>query len=176
MRKLSIIFLLIALISCGNEPNREEPKKKIDNKALGQSLEKANRYLVAEEEEEIENYIKRHKLNMTSTGTGLRYQVIKGGDGRQIENGDLVTLQYELYSITDDLVYSSQNDGEKKFVVGNGEAETGLHELMPLLNVGTVVKAILPSHLAYGLTGDQRQIGQRNTLIYNIKVVKAEKL
>lgn len=176
MRKISIIFLLVALLSCGNESDKEVPQKKIDNKALGQSLEKANRYLVAEEEEEIENYIKRHKLNMTSTGTGLRYQIIKLGEGRQIENGDLVTLQYELYSITDDLIYSSKTDGEKKFVVGNGEVETGLHELLPLLNVGTVVKAILPSHLAYGLTGDQRQIGQRNTLIYNIKVVEAGKL
>ena len=174
MRRISILLLLIALFSCSNEPGQKVNEKKVDNKALGQSLEKANRYLVAEEEEEIDNYVRRHNLDMTETGTGLRYQIVKEGEGRQIGRGDLVTLQYDLFSITDDLIYSSKTEGEKKFVVASGEAETGLHELMPLLKVGSVVKAILPSHLAYGLTGDQQQIKQRNTLIYHIKVVSAE--
>ncbi len=176
MRKLLFLMLFFVFFSCGNEGSHNEPVKKVNHKELGSSLEKVNRYLVNEEEGEIDSYVKRHKLDMTQTGTGLRYQIVKDGEGRQIENGDLVTLQYELFSITDDLIYSSQNDGEKKFVVGNGEAETGLHELMPLLKVGTIVKAVLPSHLAYGLTGDQHQIKQRNTLIYNIKVIKADKI
>lgn len=174
MRKLVPILLLFALFSCGNGQTNDRPVPKTDNKALGESLEKANRYLVAEEEEEIDNYVRRHKLDMTETGTGLRYQIVKEGDGRQIAKGDIVTLQYDLFSITDDLIYSSKTEGEKKFVVGSGEAETGLHELMPLLKVGTVVKAILPSHLAFGLTGDQQQIKQRNTLVYHIKVVGIE--
>jgi len=174
MRKMTILLFLYVAFACSNGQNNETTAKTVDNKALGQSLEKANRYLIAEEEEEIENYVRRHKLDMIKTGTGLRYQIMKHGDGKQVEHGQLVTLQYDLLTITDDLVYSSKTDGEKRFVVGNGEAESGLHELMPLLHVGDVVKAILPSHLAYGLTGDQRQITQYNTLVYNIKVISAE--
>ena len=74
MRRISILLLLIALFSCSNEPSQNVNQKKVDNKALGQSLEKANRYLVAEEEEEIDNYVKRHNLDMTETGTADRYR------------------------------------------------------------------------------------------------------
>lgn len=174
MRKISILLLLFIAFACGDGQNNATPAKPIDNKALSESLEKANRYLIAEEEEEIENYVRRHKLDMVKTGTGLRYQIKQHGDGKQVEHGQLVTLQYDLLTITDDLVYSSKTDGEKRFVVGNGEVESGLHELMPLLHVGDVVKAILPSHLAYGLTGDQNKIQQYTTLVYNIRVVSAE--
>ena len=174
MKKLLVILLVFAFCSCGSRPENDKPVPKTDNKALGKSLEKANRYLVAEEEEEIDNYVRRHNLSMTATGTGLRYQIVSEGKGRQIEPGDMVTLQYDLFTITDDLIYSSNTDGVKRFVVSSGDAESGLHELMPLLKEGDVAKAILPSHLAYGLTGDQRQIKQHNTLVYHIKVVKVE--
>lgn len=174
MRKLLVFILLFVTFSCGNRQINETPSKPVDNKALSESLEKANRYLIAEEEEEIENYVRRHKLDMIKTGTGLRYQIMQHGNGKQVEHGQLVTLQYDLLTITDDLVYSSKTDGEKRFMVGNGEVESGLHELMPLLHVGDVVKAILPSHLAYGLTGDQNRIQQYTTMVYNIKVVNAE--
>ena len=134
-------------------------------------MEKANRYLLNEEEEDIENYVKRHDLTMTSTGTGLRYQILKQGSEKKIEKGEQVTLEYELHSIAGDLIYSSENDGVKSFVVGEGTVESGLDEAMTYLHRGDVAKLIIPFHLGYGLHGDDNRILEYATLVYTIKIL-----
>ena len=167
--KYLILMLLLALFSCDNN----EPKQQlsITKSEMKNSMEKANRYLLNEEEEDIENYVKRHDLTMTSTGTGLRYQILKQGSEKKIEKGEQVTLEYELHSIAGDLIYSSENDGVKSFVVGEGTVESGLDEAMTYLHRGDVAKLIIPFHLAYGLHGDDDKIPEYATLVYTIKII-----
>ena len=167
--KYLIPLLLIAFLACGEKtPKQQNPVSKSEMK---NSMEKANRYLLNEEEEDIANYIKRHGLEMTSTGTGLRYQIMKQGSNKRIEKGERVTLEYELHSIAGDLIYSSDNDGVKSFVVGEGGVESGLEEAMNYLHRGDVAKLIIPYHLAYGLHGDDNRIPEYATLVYTIKII-----
>ncbi len=167
--KYLILMLLLTLFSCDNNaPKQQSPITKSDMK---NSMEKANRYLLNEEEEDIENYVKRHDLTMTSTGTGLRYQILKQGSEKKIEKGEQVTLEYELHSIAGDLIYSSENDGVKSFVVGEGTVESGLDEAMTYLHRGDLAKLIIPFHLAYGLHGDDDKIPEYATLVYTIKII-----
>ena len=167
--KYLILMLLLVLFSCDEKkPKQQLPVTKSEMK---NSMEKANRYLLNEEEEDIENYVKRHGLTMTSTGTGLRYQILKQGSEQRIEKGERVTLEYELHSIAGDLIYSSENDGVKSFVVGEGAVESGLDEAMTYLHHGDVAKLIIPFHLAYGLHGDDDKIPEYATLVYTIKVI-----
>ena len=164
-----ILLLLLAFFACGEKtPKQQNPVSKSEMK---NSMETANRYLLNEEEEDIANYIKRHGLEMTSTGTGLRYQILKQGSEKRIEKGEKVTLEYELHSIAGDLIYSSDNDGVKSFVVGEGSVESGLEEAMTYLHRGDVAKLILPFHLAYGLHGDDNHIPEYTTLVYTIKII-----
>ena len=168
--KYLILMLLLVLFSCDEKkPKQQLPVTKSEMK---NSMEKANRYLLNEEEEDIENYVKRHGLTMTSTGTGLRYQILKQGSDKRIEKGERVTLEYELHSIAGDLIYSSENDGVKSFVVGEGAVESGLDEAMTYLHYGDAAKLIIPYHLAYGLHGDDDQIPEYATLVYTIKVIE----
>ena len=169
--KIWLLILLIALVSCDHTP---ETKKKVDNQQLKESLEKVNRYLVKDENEEIDHYVKRHGLEMTATGTGLRYVILKQGQGRKVEAGNTVTLEYELTSITGDLIYSSEKDGVKRFVVGGGPVESGLDEAVRYMHLGDVAKVIIPSHLAFGLPGDNNEITNRMTLVYLIKIVNIQ--
>lgn len=134
-------------------------------------METANRYLLNEEEEEIDRYVKRHGFEMVSTGTGLRYQILKQGSDKQIESGQMVSLEYELHSLTGELIYSSEKEGIKRFIVGDGSVETGLDEAMTHLHYGDVAKVIIPFHLAYGLHGDDRSIPEYATLVYTIKII-----
>lgn len=167
--KYLMLLLLIAFLACGEKtPKQQNPVSKSEMK---NSMETANRYLLNEEEEDIANYIKRHGLEMTSTGTGLRYQILKQGSEKPIEKGEKVTLEYELHSIAGDLIYSSDNDGVKSFVVGEGSVESGLEEAMNYLHRGDVAKLILPFHLAYGLHGDDKCIPEYTTLVYTIKII-----
>ena len=166
--KYLILMLLIALFSCG-EKTQKQPAPVTKNE-MKSSMEKANRYLLNEEEGDIEHYVKRHGLSMTKTGTGLRYQILKQGSEQNIEKGEQVTLEYELHSIAGDLIYSSENDGVKTFIVGEGGVESGLDEAMTYLHRGDVAKLIIPFHLAYGLHGDDDKIPEYATLVYTIKI------
>ena len=167
--KYLILLMSFSVFSCGEKtPEPLEPLSKSDMKS---SMENANRYLLNEEEEDIANYIRRHGLEMTSTGTGLRFQILKQGSEQRIEKGEKVTLQYELSSIAGEMIYSSDNDGVKSFVVGDGTVESGLDEAMTYLHRGDVAKLILPFHLGYGLHGDNNLIPEYATLVYTIKII-----
>ena len=167
--KYLILMLLLVSFSC--DEKNPTPSQPITKGEMKSSMEKANRYLLNEEAEDIENYVKRHGLNMTTTGTGLRYQILKQGSEQKIEKGEVVTLEYELHSIAGDLIYSSENDGVKSFIVGEGTVESGLDEAMTYLHRGDVAKLIIPFHLGYGLHGDDNRIPEYATLVYTIKII-----
>ena len=167
--KYLVLLLLLAVFSCQEKP--KQPTTPVTKNEMKNSMETANRYLLNEEEEDIANYIKRHGLEMVSTGTGLRYQVIKQGSDKRIEKGEKVTLDYELRSIAGDLFYSSEHDGVKSFVVGEGGVESGLDEAMSYLHRGDEAKLIIPFHLAYGLHGDDNRIPEYATLVYTIRII-----
>lgn len=167
--KYLIFMLLLAFVSCGEKPQKQA--EILSKSEMKSSMEKANRYLLNEEETDIENYIKRHGLAMTSTGTGLRYQILKQGSEQKIGKGERVTLEYELHSIAGDLIYSSENEGVKDFVVGEGAVESGLDEAMTYLHRGDVAKLIIPFHLGFGLHGDDDRIPEYATLVYTIKII-----
>lgn len=170
----NIIFvctIFMTMLSCSDANNKQEIVKNIDNQELDKSLEKANRYMLLQESELINDYIVRHKLEVVQTGTGLRYQIVKEGEGEYIKKGDKVTLAYELRLLSGDLIYSSENDGYKTFLVGKGGVESGLEEAILKLRKNSVAVMILPSHLAHGLLGDGDRIPPKAALVYKIKVI-----
>ena len=170
-----ISFLLVfILFSCdGNDKVNQNyiDKQNVTKKDINESLEKANRYLLIQEAELIDDYIERHDLNVFQTGTGLRYQIHNHGDGVLIKDGDIVTLEYEVRLLNGILIYSSKNDGSKTFLVGRGGVESGLEEAILKLCKNSVATLILPAHLAHGLIGDGNKVPPRATLVYKLKVI-----
>ena len=176
--KYAVFILFLILFSCkeqdrgGYVVNNEKgvSEKEVKEKIL----EKANRYLLIRENEDIDNYVKRHNWNVTKTGTGLRYEIYEKGNGKKVKKGDIVTLEYKMFLITGDMIYSSDSLGPKTFKVGYGGVETGLEELVLYLHEGDKVHAILPSHLAYGLKGDLKKIPKKATIIYDLQLVNVK--
>lgn len=170
MKKFLIIVLLVLLVvSCHEKPQTVTP---VSDTELKESLEKANRYLANDEEEDIENYVRRHQWDMVSTGTGLRYEIVQQGEGPLIQTNQEVALEYVLYDIYGDVVYSSDTDGVMRFVVGRGAEVVGLDEAVRHLHRGDLAHVIVPSHLGYGLLGDQKKVPSRATLIYMLKIIE----
>ncbi|MBR4913034.1 MAG: FKBP-type peptidyl-prolyl cis-trans isomerase [Bacteroidales bacterium] len=168
--KYLIFIVLLSLLACHQKPKQPVEKAPLDK--MKQSMEVANRYLVKDEEQDIAHYIERHGIAMQATGTGLRYAILKQGGQELLQEGDVVGVEYELRSIAGDLFYSSEQEGIKRFRVGDGSVESGLDEAMHHLHYGDVAKVIIPSHLAYGLHGDDRNIPEFSTLIYTIKIIE----
>ncbi len=175
MRQTFAIYLIIILL--GSFSACYTPEKPITDEQNLQSQSKkslvvANQYLTRTEDEEIENYINRHQLKVVSTGSGLRYSILKEGDGPRPKRGDIVTLNYKTRLITGDVIYSSDELGPMVFEVGKGGVETGLEEAILHMYLGDQAVIILPSHLAFGLLGDQKKIPPRATVIYEIEFIK----
>ena len=172
-KTIVIVFcaILVLLASCQEQP---KPVTIPSDAQLKESLEKANRYLANDEEEDIQNYVRRHQWEMVSTGTGMRYQIVKAGNGPLIEPGQRVTMDYVLYDIFGDVVYSSDNDGVIQFVVGQGGVVAGVDEAVRHLHRGDVAHVIVPSHLGYGLLGDQKSVPSRATLIYTLTIIEVQ--
>lgn len=162
-----LLFLILILnASCNNQPAVEE--KQFDERKYEEPFVKANKQAVATEDEQIDFYIKRHKWKMNKTGSGLRYAIYKNGDGRKAETGLIAVMDYSVKLITGVEIYSSAKDGLKEFLIGKGGVESGLEEGILLLRVGDHAKFIIPSHLGYGLLGDQNLVPPKSTLIYDV--------
>ena len=168
---IAFLVLLVLMLSCSEKPQQVTPPS---DDELKESLERANRYLANDEEEDIQNYVERHQWNMVSTGTGLRYQIVRAGNGPLIQPGQQVAIEYVLFDIFGDAVYSSETEGLMRFVVGQGGVVDGIDEAVRHLHQGDIAHVIVPSHLGYGLVGDQKSIPGRATLIYTLKIIEVK--
>ena len=128
-----------------------------------------NQKILELENENIELFLKRYKWNMKQTDTGLRYEITNKGTGKNISVGETVTLEYRTFLLNGKEVYNSNDDGEKQFTVEKSEEVAGLHEAVQLMNRGAEARLIIPSHLAYGASGDGYRIKPYQTIIMKIK-------
>ncbi len=175
--QIKIIFPLLVLVSfllsCNND--KVAPPKQINAEKLKKPLEKANVHMVKVENEEIEDYIRRHEWSMITTGTGLRYLIYKNGQGIKAISGDVVKINYKVNLINGVDCYSSKDDGPLEFATDKADVINGLEEAILLMREGDKAKVIIPSHLAYGLLGYEKKVPKRATLIYDIEVLKVMK-
>ena len=129
-----------------------------------------NKKIVQWESEEIDLFLKRYGWNTTQTGTGLRIEILEPGEGDLFKEGDRVSLDYQTFLLSGEMVYSSDKDGAKEFTVGRSEEITGLHEAMQLLRPGATARLVIPSHLAYGVAGDGDKIKGRVPVAMRVRV------
>ena len=165
---LTITFL--AFLSCqGKQENVN-----IDYNKIKEPLINANKQSVDMENKQIEGYIKRRGWDMKETGTGLRYMIYEQGKGERAEIGKIAKVHYEVSLINGTTCYSTKNKEPEEFLIGMDQVESGLHEGITYLQEGDKAKLILPSHLAYGLIGDQDKIPSKATIIYDIHLIEVK--
>jgi len=165
---LSIFFLLFVLgwMSCYNVENTTVKKNK---KPLTQKqLIVLNRKLLRQEKREIDAFVKAKHWKMKVSGTGLRYQILEKGKGAKAHIGQIAGIHYSIELFDGQKVYS----GTKSFKIGYGNVENGLEEGILLLKKGDEARFILPSHLAYGLSGDGNKIPPHTPIIYYVELLE----
>jgi FKBP-type peptidyl-prolyl cis-trans isomerase FkpA len=162
--------LMLMMVSCGTEPVRAPSTNHF--RVMDDSVITYNKGIVTTEDRQIGDFISRYKWNMKTSPTGLRYLIYKTSNGKQAVKGQMVTINYTARLLNGDLAYSSMEEGPKTFQVGHSDVERGLDEGILLLRVGERAKFILPSHLAFGVLGDQNRIPQNATLVYDVELIK----
>lgn len=170
------IFILLILLSACKEKTPTgivitPTQEKVEEES---PLLRGNRKMVALENEEIDLFVKRYGWNMVKTGTGLRYEIVKQGTGDFLKEGDDVELKFSTLFLTGDTIYTSKEFGNKKFTINKTDEIVGLHEAMFYLKKGAVAKLIIPSHLAYGISGDGDQIFGQHALVMYIELLNSK--
>ncbi len=159
---------LFFLSSCDTSTIHEKPIDPIEYK---EPLINANQELVATEKQDIHNYMDRHGWKMTETGSGLHYMIYQQGYGDPVQEGKVIRYNYETGLLTGKTCYRSEENGPREFLVGQGGVESGLEEAVLLLREGDRVKIIIPSHLAFGLLGDEDCIPKKAVVVYDLEIV-----
>ena len=167
MRILVGVIVLYSCFSCSNYGNEQE---EMNQHQIKEVLIDANKVAAEQESLQIDGYVNRRKLEVITTGTGLRYQIYFKGEGKKAEPGMKAVISYEMSLIDGRVIYSTKEVGVEEFTIGNDRVESGLHEGICYMNVGDKAKIIIPSHLAHGLVGDFKKIPVRSTVIYDIEL------
>lgn len=166
--RFSIISLtIIFFISCTED--RQKPAK-VDAQLLKEQLVDANKEAAEIESTQIDGYVKRRKLDVTKSATGLRYVIYHDEGGEVVRDEQIAVVEYTVSLLNGKECYNTA-EGPEEFTVGHDYVESGLHEGIKHLSVGDEAIMIIPSHLAHGLAGDFEKIPIRSTVVYDIKLV-----
>ena len=121
-----------------------------------------------------ESEAKMEKLaaGFEKTESGLRYQFIQKGDGKQAEAGKTVSVHYEG-SLESGKVFDSSYPRKKpiEFKLGVGQVIEGWDEGIALLKVGDKARFVIPSDLGYGPAGAGGAIPPNATLIFDVELM-----
>lgn len=121
-----------------------------------------------------ESEAKMEKLaaGFEKTDSGLRYQFIQKGNGKQAEAGKTVAVHYEG-SLENGKVFDSSYPRKKpiEFKLGIGQVIEGWDEGIALLQVGDKARFVIPSDLAYGSRGAGGAIPPNAILIFDVELM-----
>ena len=144
-----LFFIHIIFFSC-REPAPQVPANKLPEDSFSKELMELNREFAELEDSEINHYIDSLNLDMQKTSTGLRYRIVKNGDGNFPQKGDKVIFEYAIRLLDNTKCVESTM---KTIVLGKGAIENGIEEAIKLLKVCGKGEFIIPSHLAFGMSG-----------------------
>ena len=107
---------------------------------------------------------------MTTTASGLQYEVMKKGDGPKPVPTDRVNVHYHG-TLLSGKVFDSSVDRGQPIAFGVQEVIKGWTEALQLMPVGSKWKLFIPSEIAYGANGAGGDIGPNETLIFEVELL-----
>lgn len=110
------------------------------------------------------------KPGVTTTTSGLQYEVMKEGTGAKPTAADNVTTHYHGTLLDGTIFDSSVDRGEPVTFPVTGVIP-GWTEALQLMSVGSKWKLYLPSNLAYGEQGAGPNIGPNTPLIFEVELL-----
>jgi len=113
------------------------------------------------------------KDGVTTTASGLQYEVLKQGDGAKPTAADKVTVHYRGTLLDGTEFDSSYSRGEPITFPLNGVIK-GWTEGVQLMQVGSKFKFYIPSDLAYGSQGAGARIEPDSTLVFEVELLGIE--
>ncbi|MDE6191225.1 MAG: FKBP-type peptidyl-prolyl cis-trans isomerase [Muribaculum sp.] len=117
----------------------------------------------------LEENGKRVEVNVTASG--LQYEVLQEGTGKQPVATDSVTVHY-TGKLIDGTVFDSSVERGAPATFGVTQVIPGWVEALQMMKEGAKWRLFIPSQLAYGPNGAGNIIGPNSTLIFDVELIK----
>lgn len=114
------------------------------------------------------------RAGVTTTASGLQYEVLTPGDGPRPGATDRVRVHYRGTLIDGREFDSSYRDGSPVTFALN-EVIPGWTEGLQLMPAGAKYRIVLPPALAYGAAGAPPDIGPNATLVFEVELLGIER-
>ncbi|MFP3040628.1 FKBP-type peptidyl-prolyl cis-trans isomerase [Treponema primitia] len=110
------------------------------------------------------------KPGITTTSSGLQYEIISSGTGPKPQSFDTVSVNYEG-TLMDGTVFDSSYSRGEPVEFPLNQVIPGWTEGIQLMEVGSTYRLFIPSELAYGEEGVQNFIPPYSTLIFKVELL-----
>ena len=182
MDKKIISLLIIALCvfsSCNTKTHKERREEMLEKEGKTMASDKGNKG--ANETIDNPNYKQGvefleengKRKEVTTTASGLQYEVITMGKGAKPTANDKVKVHYQGTLIDGTEFDSSYKRGEPATFVAN-QVIKGWTEALKLMPVGSKWIIYVPQNLAYG-SRDAGQIKPFSTLVFEVELLEIVK-
>ena len=145
-----------------------EEAQNVINEFFQALQEKGSEKAVSEGKAFLEANGKRPEVS--TTASGLQYEILTAGTGAQPKAKDSVKVHYHGTLIDGTVFDSSVRRGEPA-TFGVTQVISGWVEALQLMPVGSKWKLFIPSNLAYGAQGAGQHIGPHTTLIFEVELL-----
>ncbi len=177
----TLFLWALFLGGCNNDPPVIDVTPEARNQSSPHQTRKegmvvVNKEIVRLEEQFIDNYIRRHNLNVTQAGNGIQYDIYKPNpEGKQVNDGDRVSMVYSSKLLTGTMVESKDTMKTRSFNVNASQHIQGLHFAAMQMREGEKAVFIIPSKMAYGVTGKRGLVPHNAALVYDIQLTAVNK-
>lgn len=174
MKKTALLLLgSICFVSCDNQIVQYPVSYSNDD--FMQRSQERGKMLLQEEIEWFDEYKKSSDLTFNKTESGLWIS----NNGQKSENmakvGDYVNFTYQVYDVKGNVIYTYNEIGTQKIILGKADIARGLHAALQIIEPGQEARVLLPSFLGYAGYGDDNKIDPNQPLIMDIKVNEVKK-
>lgn len=107
---------------------------------------------------------------VTTTASGLQYEIVQASKGAQPKATDVVTVHYEG-KLTDGTVFDSSIQRGSPIDLPVNGVIPGWVEGLQLMHVGEKVKLYIPSELAYGEQSPSPAIPANSVLVFDLELI-----
>jgi FKBP-type peptidyl-prolyl cis-trans isomerase len=108
---------------------------------------------------------------VTTTESGLQYEVLTQGDGPRPTATDRVSVHYRG-TLTDGTEFDSSYDSGQPVTFPVNGVIGGWVEALQLMPVGSKYRLVIPPDLGYGERGSGANIGPNATLIFEVELLE----
>ena len=127
---------------------------------------------LAEQKKTAEEALEKLAAGFQKTDSGLRYQIIQKGNGKQAEKGKTVSVHYQGALENGEVFDSSYKRKQPiDFKLGAGQVIEGWDEGIALLKVGDKARFVIPAYLGYGSRGAGGVIPGDATLVFDVELM-----